>query len=148
MAEVRATASRVIAAPMDRVRRALTDYQEVRPRLLPDAFSAYRVEEGGVGAGTVFGYHLSAGRRERDYRFRVAQPDPDTVVEDDLASTLVTTWRLRPQPPGTDVAVSVAWQGAGGVGGFFERTFAPRALQRLYAEVLARLDAQVTERAG
>lgn len=30
--------------------------------------------------------------------------------------------------------------GAGGVGGLFERLFAPRVLRRLYAEELERLD--------
>ncbi len=34
------------------------------------------------------------------------------------------------------------WNGAGGIGGFFERTFAP-GLARIYDAVLARLDAEV-----
>jgi hypothetical protein len=38
------------------------------------------------------------------------------------------------------VRVETRWQGVGGVGGLFERLFAPRVLRRLYAEELERLD--------
>ena len=39
--------------------------------------------------------------------------------------------------------VRSTWDGAGGIGGFFERTFAPRGLRRLYDGVLDRLDAEL-----
>jgi hypothetical protein len=39
--------------------------------------------------------------------------------------------------------VSTTWQGATGVGGFFERTFAPKGLNRIHDELLAALAAQV-----
>jgi hypothetical protein len=32
------------------------------------------------------------------------------------------------------------WQGAGGVGGVFERLFAPRVLRGIYSDELGRLD--------
>jgi len=31
------------------------------------------------------------------------------------------------------------WNGAGGIGGFFEKTFAPAGLKRIYDGVLAKL---------
>lgn len=36
----------------------------------------------------------------------------------------------------------------GGVGGFFERAFAPRVMRKIYADELARLDAYAREQAG
>jgi len=39
------------------------------------------------------------------------------------------------------VAISTAWEGAGGIGGFFERLFAPRVMRGIYADELDRLDA-------
>ncbi len=39
--------------------------------------------------------------------------------------------------------MTTVWNGAGGIGGFFERTFAPKGLARIYDAVLARLDAEV-----
>ncbi|MHB2024920.1 MAG: hypothetical protein ACYCO3_16635 [Mycobacteriales bacterium] len=35
--------------------------------------------------------------------------------------------------------VTTTWKSAGGVGGFFERTFAPRALGRVHEKALQRL---------
>jgi hypothetical protein len=35
--------------------------------------------------------------------------------------------------------VASQWQGAGGVGGFFERIFAPGGLKRIHDDTLARL---------
>ena len=43
------------------------------------------------------------------------------------------------------VRISTTWQGAGGIGGFFERTFAPRAMRAIYEDELQRLDSYVRE---
>jgi hypothetical protein len=52
---------------------------------------------------------------------------------------------VRPASDGAStVAVRTTWKGAGGVGGFFERTFAPRGLQRVYGAMLERLEREVT----
>jgi hypothetical protein len=68
MARVDAKASLAVAAAPDRVLEFLRDYRESRPRILTDNWSAYRVEQGGRGEGTVYAYHFTAGGRERDYR--------------------------------------------------------------------------------
>jgi hypothetical protein len=46
------------------------------------------------------------------------------------------------------VVLESSWEGAGGIGGFFERIFAPRALRRIQADVLERLRAAVEEGAS
>jgi len=66
-------------------------------------------------------------------------------VESDANSSMVTTWTVRPAgPDSSTVGVRTTWQGAGGIGGFFERTFAPKGLRRLYDGMLERLDADLT----
>jgi hypothetical protein len=52
--------------------------------------------------------------------------DPDPTNRD---SSLITTWILSPTASGTatDLRLSTIWEGHGGIGGFFERTFAPGA---------------------
>ncbi|MGW9367480.1 SRPBCC family protein, partial [Streptomyces albidoflavus] len=35
------------------------------------------------------------------------------------------------------------WNGAGGIGGFFERTFAPKGLARIHDQTLAKLAAEL-----
>ena len=150
MGQVVATAERVVRAPVDRVRSALADYEGVRPRVLPEQFSGYRVESGGQGAGTRVAWRFAAtSKRVRDQLVEVSQPDPDTLVETDTRSSMVTTWTLHPADAGlTTVRVRTTWDGAGGIGGFFERTFAPRVMRRMYAEELAKLDAYAREQAA
>jgi Polyketide cyclase / dehydrase and lipid transport len=67
------------------------------------------------------------------------------LVERDTQSSLVTTWTLTPAESGERTLVSLAsrWEGAGGIGGVFERLFAPRALRRIYNEMLRRLSEAV-----
>jgi hypothetical protein len=63
------------------------------------------------------------------------------LTESDLESSLVTTFTVVPEGDNASrVRIETVWQGAGGIGGFFERTFAPRVLRRLYAQELAKLD--------
>ena len=145
MGQVVATAERVVRAPVDRVRSALADYEGVRPRVLPEQFSGYRVESGGQGAGTRVAWRFAAtSKRVRDQLVEVSQPDADTLVETDTRSSMVTTWTLHPADAGlTTVRVRTTWNGAGGIGGFFERTFAPKGLRRVYEDLLGRLDREV-----
>lgn len=141
MAEVMATVERMLDAPADQVYRSIVDYRNQHGTWLPPAYSNYRVTDGGMGDGTAFSYHLNTGRRERDYHMRVTEPVPGRVVrEADTDSSLTNVWTVEPRDSGSHVRLETRWQGAGGVGGCFERTFAPRALRSLHADTLARLD--------
>lgn len=141
MAEVIATAERTLGIPPDQVYRYIVDYQNHHGAWLPPAYSDYRVTAGGTGEGTRFSYHLNTGRRERDYHMRVTEPAPGRVVtETDSASSLTNTWTIEPSGQGSRVRLETRWQGAGGMGGFFERTFAPRALRTLHTDTLNRLN--------
>lgn len=146
MSEVVATAEHVVRAPSDRVIAALADYADVRPRILPEQFSDYRVESGGQGAGTRVHWRFAAtSKRVRDQLVEVSRPTPDSVVERDTNSSMVTTWTVHPADAAVStVRVRTVWDGAGGIGGFFERTFAPKGLQRVYATMLERLDRELT----
>ena len=146
MTEVVATAERVVRAPVQQVLTALADYSGTRPRLLPEQFSDYRVEAGGQGAGTRVHWRFAAtSKRVRDQLVSVSQPGPDQLVETDANSSMVTTWTLYPVDAGvTTVRVRTTWAGASGIGGFFERTFAPRGLRRVYGAMLGRLDGELT----
>jgi hypothetical protein len=145
MSEVVATAEHVVRAPVERVLAALGDYEGVRRRILPEQFSDYGVESGGQGAGTRVHWRFAAtSRRVRDQLVEVSQPSTDTLVERDARSSMVTTWTVHAADAGvTTVRVRTTWNGAGGVGGFFERTFAPRGLQRVYGTMLDRLEQEV-----
>jgi hypothetical protein len=119
----------------------LADYGAVRPTILTEQFSDYRVESGGQGAGTRVHWKLAATRkRVRDCDVEVAESLDSSLVERDANSSLVTTWLVEPIGEGrSKVTVTTTWNGAGGVGGFFERRFAPKGLSRIYDGVLANL---------
>lgn len=143
MSRVFASSERVIAARPDDVYATLVDYRTQHPRILTANFLDYRVEEGGLGNGTLISFRLQAAGRERPYRMRITEPVPGQVItEQDSNSSLVTTWTLTPLDNGqrTNVRINTEWEGSTGVGGFFEHTFAPLGLQRIYAQVLERLN--------
>ncbi|MGI5135825.1 MULTISPECIES: SRPBCC family protein [unclassified Streptomyces] len=145
MAQVEATTERTIAADAETVFDALADYSGTRPKLLSEHFSEYEVREGGDGEGTLVHWKLQAtSKRVRDCLLEVTEPTDGELVEKDRNSSMVTTWRVTPAGEGRSrVVVTSTWQGAGGIGGFFERTFAPKGLGRIYDAVLARLASEV-----
>ena len=149
MATVNASAKRAIGAPAATVYGYIADHDQHHPNFLPPNFSNFRVEQGGVGAGTVTRFTFAAGRRTREYKMRVEEPEPGRVMtESDEGSTLVTTWTVTPRGEDScEVEIATSWQGAGGIGGFFEKRFAPGVLAKIYADELERLDRYARERA-
>jgi len=142
MAKIVVSAERVVGAPADAVYRYVADMRDHHPRYLPPAFSDFQVESGGTGAGTITRFKVTAGGRTRDYRMRVDEPEPGRVLtESDTSSSLVTTTTVAPRDGGSLVTISTSWNGAGGIGGFFEKMFAPRAMRAIYTDELDRLDA-------
>ena len=144
MAAVIARASKAVNAPPEQVLEFLRDYRDSRPKILTDNFTAYRVEQGGAGSGTIIAYHFETPRRGRDYRLRVEESD-GALRERDEFSSFVSVWHVAPDGAGSNVTLEGSWTGAGGVGGIFERLFAPRVLSRIYGEMLDRLAASVAQ---
>jgi hypothetical protein len=142
MAKIVVSAERVVDAPADAVYRYVADMREHHPHFLPPAFSDFQVESGGTGAGTITRFKVTAGGRTRDYRMKVDEPAPGRVLtESDTASSMVTTTTVTPQDGVSLVQISTSWNGAGGIGGFFERMFAPKAMRAIYTDELERLNA-------
>jgi uncharacterized protein YndB with AHSA1/START domain len=148
MAMIEVRTDRTIHAPADLVYSYVAGLREHRPHYLASAFSDYEVCAGGVGEGSVVRFRIKAARRSRVYEMRVAEPEPGRVLtETDTRSSLVTTFTVIPNDAVSRVKIATTWQGAGGIGGVFERFFAPKALRRVLAEELERLDAYARQRA-
>jgi uncharacterized protein YndB with AHSA1/START domain len=134
-----------VGAPPDVVYRCIADHEQHR-KFLPPAFSDFRIESGGVGAGTVTTFKVKAGGGSRAFRMRVEEPEPGRLMtESDANSDLVTTWTVTPDGEGSLVEIATTWD-AKGIVGFFERLLAPRAMRSLYAEELELLDGYAAER--
>lgn len=143
MAQVTATTETTISAPPAEVLAALSDYTTVRPAILTDKYTDYSVVEGGSGAGTVATWRLHATEKRVRHVVADVTVDGSTVVETDRNSTLVTRYAVTPDGAGSKVVVTTTWKGAGGIGGFFEKTFAPKGLARIHDGVLANLAARL-----
>ena len=143
MGQVSASSTVLINAEPDAVLAAVADYQTVRPKILSSHYRDYQVLEGGQGAGTVATWKLQATeKRVRDVKATVDVAG-HAVIEKDANSTMVTNYTVAPAGPGASVTVKTSWQGAGGVKGFFEKTFAPLGLRKIQAEVLENLKKEV-----
>ena len=139
MGHVSAASTILINAEPTTVLSAVGDYQNIRPKILSSHYRDYQVLEGGQGQGTVASWKLQATKS----RSRNVQATVDvaghSVIEKDANSSMITNWTVAPAGPGSSVTVKTSWQGAGGVGGFFEKTFAPLGLRKIQAEVLENL---------
>lgn len=141
MTKIMATAEGAIGAPSKMVYRYLADYRQYHPRILPAAFSDFKVEAGGVGAGTIISFKVSLGGRTRASRQRVDEPQPGRILrEQDIEGSTITTFTVTPDGKHSRVKIETQYERANGVAGFFERLFAPRMLGKLYREELVRLD--------
>jgi hypothetical protein len=145
MGQVTAVAEAIVPAAPARVLEALADYREARPAILTAHYTEYEVLEGGVGAGTVAQWHLHATEKRVRHVVADVVVTSDSVVETDRNSSMVTTFTVATADTGTKVTVTTTWNGAGGVGGFFERTFAPLGLRRIHEELLQNLAAYVVQ---
>ncbi|MFT4128017.1 MAG: SRPBCC family protein [Gordonia sp. (in: high G+C Gram-positive bacteria)] len=144
MGQITAATSIDIAANPDVVIGVLADYTEARPALVPEQYRDYRVISGGNGDGTVVAWILQAtSKRQRNVEATV-QVTSTTVTETDANSSMVTTYEVTPAAAGSTVTSTTTWNSAAsGIGGFFEKTFAPKGLGRIQAALLANLKARV-----
>ena len=143
MGQVSAASTVLIDAAPEAVLAAVADYRNVRPKILSPQYSEYQVLEGGQGRGTVAKWKLQATKsRVRDVQVAVDVAG-HTVIEKDANSSMVTTWTVAPAGTGSSVTTKTTWTGAGGVKGFFEKTFAPLGLRKIQAEVLENLKKRV-----
>lgn len=140
MAKITVSQEGAVGAPADFTYKLIADDNHHR-HFLPEGITDFKTLERGVGRGTVHSFTLTAGKRVREYVMEVGEPEPGRVItETDQSSSLVTTFTVTPDGDTCRVEIRTEWDGAAGVGGFFERTFAPKVMEKMYAEQIALLD--------
>ena len=138
--QTRFAAERVINGPAQVIYHLIADYREHhRPEgFLPSAFSDQEILEGGIGAGTVLRYTLTAGGRARGITARVTEPEPGRTLME-LAPGIETTVTIEPVADRTRVRFDTILVEAG-VTGLLTRLFAGRLLRPIYGDELDRLE--------
>lgn len=146
MGQISASSSTDVAARPEAVIAALADYATVRPAILPEQYRDYAVVSGGTGEGTVVHWILQAtSKRQRDVQATVSVTG-DTVTERDANSSMVNTYTVAPSGSGATVTATTVWNSnASGIGGFFEKTFAPKGMARIQAALLANLKSRLEQ---
>ena len=142
MGRIFVRSERIIEASPGEVFQALSDYETKRPRMLTPHYLDYVIQQGGRGNGTIIRYRLKAAGRQRPYEMHIEETVKGQILtERDKGSSLVTRWSVLPVAGGQKSKVSIEsdWEGGSGIGGFFERTFAPPGLSRIYKDMLMAL---------
>ena len=144
------TASALINAPAEQVYNILADYQNGHPYILPKpSFSSLKVEQGGVGAGTIIHVEMNIMGQKQAFRAAITEPEPGRVlVETDLAGRVVTTFTVAPLEAGQQAQATITTDITSRPGflGLLERFFTGMILPRIYSQELALLAALAEER--
>lgn len=151
MGHVHIEASRVIDARPDEVYAVLADYRNEHPNILPKShFKELTVEEGGVGAGTVFRLRMAVLGAERVSRMTVSEPEPGRVmVETDPDAGIVTTFTVESLADGIQARVTIVSDITTGPGlsGMIEAWLSPPLLRRIFRQELEQLAAYMQSKA-
>jgi hypothetical protein len=140
MSSFEVAVSRMIPAPPAAVYRLLANYQTEHPRILPKPyFASLTVEEGGIGAGTVYRAEMHVLGAKQTLHMTVSEPEPGRVLmESDPAAGIVTTFTITPLMDGTISALTIAtvWQTPPGLRGLGQRLMTPPITRRIYHKEL------------
>jgi hypothetical protein len=134
------SAERQIDAPAEVVYHCIADYREHhRPGgFLPPAFSDFRIEQGGVGAGTVMSFTVTLGRRRRRMTHTVSEPEPGRVLVEGGPRER-TTFTVEPVGGACRVRIDTVILGSG-LDGLLTRLLARRLMLPLFNDELERLE--------
>jgi hypothetical protein len=137
------TGSMRIDAPPKRIYDIIRDYHVGHPGILPKQFSNFRVESGGLGAGTTIRFDVTVFGKTQHYKAIVSEPEPGRVLVEhnvepnDSRTTFVVTPEDGEQS--ATVRIETELKLRPGVGGRIEQFLIERALRPIYAQELENL---------
>lgn len=141
--------SLVIPATPEAVYAVIADYRVAHKVVLPKPyFVDMRVEQGGIGAGTIAIADVNVMGVKRTYRLVVTEPQPGRVIEEVDEVAGVRTWfTFDPVDGGTQTRLTISsdTKPSPGFRGFMERLLNPPITRRIYREELALVAAYVAE---
>jgi len=142
MSTIDVTASGAVNAPAEMTYGFLRNYRDHHPNILPGEFKEFTVEEGGVGAGTVFELKVSVYGKLVSMRMRVDEPEPGRVLrETELDGSMLTTFTV--ETSGDDrctVTIDTTYETGSGINALVDRYIKKSFLRGLYEKELANLD--------
>lgn len=139
--EPRFSATALIDAPAAQLYAIIADYHEGHPRILPKPpFVDLKVEEGGVGAGTVLRITMRLLGQTQSFRSTVTEPEPGRVLLEANENGYNTSFIVEPQgEQQARVTIETVLGGRSGLVGKLEGWFVRRLLHSAYQRELAKL---------
>lgn len=138
MSRVCFSMSRTIPALPGQVFHLLDDYEHGHWRVLPPAFSDYRVLAGGFGAGTRIAFSLTTGGHKTSTEGIVTVPEPERViVETYPREQMVTTFTVDPEGAGARLTIATSIPARTPLTAPLEEPVLRRLLEPVYAEEFA-----------
>lgn len=139
--------SKLIPAAPGRVYAIIADYTAGHVQILPRRyFSNIKIEQGGVGAGTVIRFQMHAFGSTQELQAEITEPIPGELLVETIAQTGATTsFRVVPDSGGQASRVTIAtdWE-TKGLLGWAQSLLIPQLLRKVYTEELDNLASVVT----
>jgi hypothetical protein len=133
-------AERNLSVPAELVYNCIADYRQHHPKILPPAFTDFRVEKGGIGAGTEIRFRMKVARSIQAFHSRVDEPEPGYILtETEIERDLVTRFIVEAGGDRCRVGIETRYTQSG-LRGLLEAIFAPRAMRRIFEQELAQLE--------
>jgi len=148
MPHYQVSASRLIAAPAEKIYNLIADYQNGHPRIVPKPpFVSLTVEQGGLGAGTVISFQLRMLGQLQTFHATISEPEPGRVLVETNDNGVVTTFTVDPREQGRQAYVTITTTGPArdGFAGKIEAWLTPWLLRPVYAKELDQLAAVADE---
>lgn len=144
------SASGSIPAPPARVYAIIANYRDEHPHILPPQFSDLRVDEGGIGAGTVIRFNMRLLGKKQSFRAAVTEPEPGRVLVESYldGNGAVTTFIVDSgsAPGQSQVTISTELPVRGGLLGNIERFLSTKLLFPIYKGELEMLAARAEQK--
>ena len=129
-----------------KIYQAIADYRRHHPQFLPkNYFKKLEIEEGGIGAGTIFKADMEVFGNKSSFHMRVSEPQSGRVIQEtDLNSGLVTTFTIDPlNTNSATVTIASQWQRPSGLISWLDSAMRSLVMKRIYKEELALMDQYV-----
>jgi hypothetical protein len=143
---------RILPVPAELVYEIVADYKNGHPHILPKLyFSAFEVEQGGMGEGTLVRFQMQMFGRRRNFRMAVTEPEPGRqLVETDLDSGAVTSFAVSPIDGHRSARVTISTELPvhNSIFGLLERFLTSTILRYIYAKELELLEIFAQARCG
>lgn len=150
MSEITIEVSAIIEASPKDVYSVLADYLVGHRAILPkEYFTDLAVIQGGQGADTVIDVKMNVMGVERDYQFKVSEPEPGRILmEADEDAGVVTTFTVDPVGGEIQscVTINTRVKTSRGLRGLVERLINPPITRRIYRQELQHLTSYMAAR--